>query len=292
MLQTNSLQDAYKLCLQKARKHYENFPVASWFLPKRLRLPIAVIYAFARSADDLADEGNLSEAQRLCLLDDYGDRLNNLGAQDEDPIFLALHDVVTKHDLPVQLLHDLLNAFRMDVTKKRFKDFAELQSYCQHSANPIGRLLMHLNNAVSDEIMFYSDQTCTALQLINFYQDLAQDYAENHRIYIPQDEMRQYGVTEEHFRLQRSDKAMQAAMAFQIRRAHEMLLSGAELGRILPGRLGLEIRMVTQGGQLICQKLMQHNNDLFARPRLNKVDWLRLSLYALFMPARQLKTLP
>ena len=291
MLTTTQIQDAYDFCLQKVRSHYENFPVASWFLPRRLRLPIAVIYAFARSADDFADEGDLSEQQRLGLLNEYGNKLNNMTGQNDDPIFIALRDVINKHDLPLQLLHDLLTAFRMDVTKKQFKDFSELQYYCQHSANPIGRLLMHLNNTVTDEIMAYSDQTCTALQLINFYQDLAQDYAENNRIYIPQDEMQQYGVTEAHFRLQNSDTAMQTLMEFQIQRAQAMLLSGAELGRILSGRIGYEIRMVTEGGLYICQKLMQHNNNLFARPRLNTADWMRIALHAAFMPRRHMNKL-
>ena len=289
MSQPHSLHEAYRFCLHKARSHYENFPVASWFLPRRLRLPIAVIYAFARSADDLADEGDLDQAQRLHRLDDYRDRLNHPNTQQSDPIFLALNDVVKKHDLPIQLLYDLLTAFRMDVTKKRYKDFTELQDYCRHSANPIGRLLLHLNQTSSDEALYYSDRICTALQLINFCQDLAQDYTEHQRIYIPQDEMQHYGVTEQHFRTQRADSAMQQLMAFQVQRAGEMLLSGSELGKMLPGRLGLEIRMVTAGGRLVCQKLMQHDNNPFARPRLNKTDWLRLTLHALLLPSRQLK---
>jgi len=272
-LQDANIEKAYRYCEQLVRSHYENFPVASWFLPKAMRRPIAVIYAFARTADDIADEGDATPEQRLQQLQAYGQQLNSI-ATSQDPVFIALGHVMQVHQLPVQLLHDLLTAFEMDVSKKRYANFSELLLYCQHSANPIGRLLVHLNQRVSDEAMQYADAICTALQLINFYQDLAQDYKENDRIYIPLDEMQRYAVTEEHFKAQTSDKAMQALMSFQIQRARDMLLSGRQLGTILPGRMGFELRMVISGGLRICEKLINNNGNVFARPRLNKRDGL------------------
>jgi len=278
-LQDNKQENAIQYCEHMVRSHYENFPVASWFLPAHLRRPIAVIYAFARTADDIADEGNAPAEQRLAELDAYGQQLENM-QKSEDPVFIALQAISQQHDLPVQLFHDLLTAFKMDVTKKRYTHFDELLFYCQHSANPIGRLLVHLNRKVSAESLKYSDNICTALQLINFYQDLEQDYHENDRIYIPQDEMLSYGISEQHFKKLESDNAMQNLMQFQITRAREMLLSGKRLGTILPGRMGFELRMVVAGGLTVCKKLLNSKSNVFARPRLNKLDWLNMLFQA------------
>ncbi len=279
-MQDPELEKAYRHCEHLTRNHYENFPVASWFLPKALRRPITVIYAFARHADDLADEGDAPAAQRLQQLQEYGQQLDNITAS-KDPVFIALHDVIRQHQLPLQLFRDLLTAFKMDVSKKRYADFEDLLFYCRHSANPIGRLLVHLNRRVTDQTLHDADQICTALQLINFYQDLAQDYRENGRIYLPLDEMQQFGVSEDHIQSQRSDSAMQGLMAFQIQRARDMLLSGRQLGTMLPGRMGFELRMVIAGGLRIAHKLINNNGNVFARPRLNRLDWLSMVWHAL-----------
>ena len=278
-MQGTELEKAYRYCERRVRQHYENFPVASWFLPRQIRRPIAVIYAFARTADDLADEGEASPAQRIQQLEDYAQQLATR-ANSNDPVFIALTDVMQQAQLPEQLFFDLLTAFKMDISKKRYASFDELQFYCQHSANPIGRLLVHLNQCVSDQALYCADQICTALQLINFYQDLAQDYHENDRIYIPQDEMQDFGVGEQHFKAQISDKAMQDLMAYQIQRARDRLLSGVQLGTILPGRMGFELRMVIAGGLQICNKLINNNGNVFSRPRLNKLDWLIIAWQA------------
>ncbi len=278
-MQDTRLEKAYQHCEQIVRDHYENFPVASWFLPKHLRRPIAVIYAFARTADDLADEGEIPAEQRIQQLKQYGQQLDSI-TDHQAPIFIALAHVIQQHQLPVQLFHDLLTAFKMDISKKRYADFSELQFYCQLSANPIGRLLVHLNQHVSDEAIQHADAICTALQLINFYQDLLQDYSENERIYIPLEEMQQYAVTENHFKMQISDSAMQNLMTFQIQRAQDMLVSGKQLGTILTGRMGFELRMIIAGGLLICKKLTNNNGNVFARPRLNKRDGLSMLWHA------------
>lgn len=271
-MQETELENAYRHCERFARRHYENFPVASRFLPGALRRPIAVIYAFARRADDLADEGDAPAAQRMQRLESFGRQLDSITTS-RDPVFVALAHVIQTHQLPVQLFHDLLTAFRMDIHKTRYADFSELLDYCRYSANPIGRLLVHLNRKASEESLLYADHICTALQLINFYQDLAQDYRENARIYIPLDEMQHYGVSEGHFKAQISDKAMHDLMIFQIGRARDMLLSGRQLGTMLAGRMGFELRMVIAGGVRICEKLINNNGNVFARPRLKPGDW-------------------
>lgn len=281
---TDTLRDAYAHCLRMARSHYENFPVASRFLPERLREPIAVIYAFARTADDFADEGDLDPATRIAKLTAYDAQLDAIAAGDkvDDPVFVALADVIRRHDLPMSLFHDLLTAFRMDVTQKRYANYEEVLYYCRHSANPVGRLLLHLYHLATPVNLAHSDAICSALQLINFWQDLGQDYRENNRIYLPQDEMAKYGVSEDHLRHGRTDAAMRALMDFQIERTRRLLLSGAPLGKILPGRMGFELRLTLHGGLRVLNALEARRGDAFARPRLGAADWLAMLRDALF----------
>ncbi|MFA7632097.1 MAG: squalene synthase HpnC [Thiohalomonadaceae bacterium] len=284
MTKADRLAAAYAHCEQKARSHYENFPVASHLLPKHLRQPIAVIYTFARTADDLADEGETNPAQRLQLLTEMANALDDItrGIAGKQPVFIALADVIEQHNLPVQLFHDLLSAFRQDVAQKHYADFAAVLDYCRRSANPVGRLLLHLQNEDSEQNIVLSDRVCTALQLINFYQDLAQDYAENQRIYIPQDEMQQYGITAEHYAEQRNDLALQQLMQLQYQRARRLMLDGAVLGQRLQGRFGLEIRLIIAGGLRILDKMTKlTSTDPFARPRLRRIEWPVLLWHAL-----------
>lgn len=269
-----TLHNAYADCLELARSHYENFPVASRLLPKHLRQPIAVIYAFARRADDFADEGNLSDDQRISALTDFGNKLDQIeqGQVVDDPTFLALADVIKQHQLPISLFHDLLTAFKMDVTKARYANFGEVMQYCRYSANPVGRLLLHLNKATSPENLGASDAICSALQLTNFLQDISQDLVESDRIYIPQDEMQQFGVTEDDIRNKITNPASRKLIEFQIRRTVKLMQAGAPLGKVLKGRMGLELRMTIMGGSRILYKLNQQVDDVFSRPRLNKWD--------------------
>lgn len=272
------LAQAYAHSLQLAARHYENFPVASRLLPQRLRRPIAVIYAFARQADDFADEGDAPAGERLAKLADYGAKLHALerGENIDDLLFVALSDIIRRHGLPYGLLHDLLSAFAQDVTKKRYANFAEVLDYCRRSADPIGRLLLHLYGAAAPLNLQRSDMVCSALQLINFWQDLAQDYDENDRIYLPQDDMARFQVGEDHLRERRSDGAMRALMDFEIHRARAMLLQGAPLADDLGGRLGMELRLTVGGGLAIADALLRNREDCFARPRLRRRDWMLL----------------
>lgn len=238
--------------------HYENFPVASLLLPARLRTPIEAIYRFARSADDFADEGDDLPAARLAKLEAHRGEIER---------------IVREHGLPRGPFADLLDAFSQDVVKTRYADYAELLDYCRRSANPVGRLLLHLFKRTSETELRQSDAICTSLQLINFWQDVAIDYAKG-RVYLPQDEMARHGVSERHLAEQRCDDAWHALMGFQVRRTRELMLSGAPLGRSLPGRLGLEIRATVQGGMRILEKIEKGRFDVFRqRPVLRAFDW-------------------
>lgn len=274
--------DAIAHCQRMAREHYENFPVASRLLPRRLRQPIAVIYAFARTADDFADEGELTADQRIAALDNM--RLRTLaiehGQVSDDPIFQALAWVIQEHQLPLDLFLDLLSAFTQDVTKTRYANFGEVIDYCRRSANPVGRLLLHLHKQDAPKNLAYSDGICSALQLINFLQDLNQDIVENDRVYIPQDELQKFHVTEDHLRNQISDGPMRHLLHFQIERTEKMLRAGAPLGKALTGRFGFEIRMTILGGSRILSGLKQQQ-DCFSRPRLKPQDWLWMFWHAL-----------
>ncbi len=283
-MSASSLNDAYDYCLQLARNHYENFPVASTLLPARLRRPVAVIYAFARTADDLADEGEATTEERLAALDRYAQQLKQLekGATPDDPIFIALADMIATHHLPLSLFHDLLSAFRQDVTTKRYADFPMVLDYCRRSANPVGRLLLHLNGDATEENLLASDKICSALQLINFLQDLQQDYQENARIYLPQDEMQRFGVDETWLADRRNDEAMHHLIALQRERIRAMMEEGAILGTRLTGRFGFEIRLIIAAGIRVLDKLAHHGGDVFARPRLGKGDYLLIAWQALF----------
>ncbi len=280
---SQQITDAYAYCRQMVRSHYENFPVASFILPKRLRQPISVIYAFARTADDFADEGDWDAGTRLTKLrqyDNYLDAITN-GEIIDNPIFIALADVIRKHHLPLPLFHDLITAFRCDVNKTRFTNIDDVWDYCRYSANPVGRLLLHLMDAATAENLERSDAVCSALQLINFLQDIEQDFVENNRIYLPQADLQRFGVSEEHFRTQRSDDAFAQLLQQQITYAREKMLFGKPLGRAVTGRFGFQLRLMINGGLRVLELLERQQGNLFSRPRLNKRDWLWMFLRSL-----------
>jgi phytoene synthase len=255
--------------------HYENFPVASVLLPARMRHPVSVIYRFARSADDFADEGDAPDALRLAQLDNYRRELVRLesGARSDTPLFAELGQVANQYRLPLRLFHDLLDAFAQDVVKHRYADFAELMAYCQRSANPVGRLLLHLFGAATERNLVLSDAICTSLQLINFWQDVEIDWRKN-RVYLPQDEMQRYGVSESQIAAGDVSGQWKALMRFQVERARALIKSGAPLGRALPGRIGLEIRSIVEGGLRILEKIDKVEGDVYhRRPVLNTFDW-------------------
>lgn len=255
--------------------HYENFPVASIMLPARLRPAVRAIYAFARSADDLADEGDASPEQRLAALSAYEAELDLADASQTsaNPMFQTLQTVIRQYQLPLQPFRDLLSAFKQDVVTTRYPDFPTLLDYCRRSANPVGTLMLHLYQAPSAENLRDSDAICSALQLINFWQDVAIDW-EKSRIYVPQEDMQRFGVNEQDIAGASDDKNWRALMQFEIGRARALMLSGAPLALRLPGRLGWELRLVIQGGLRILERLEQVDGDVFRqRPQLGPRDW-------------------
>jgi phytoene synthase len=256
--------------------HYENFPVASILMPRRLRKPVAAIYHFARAADDIADEGDLSDAERLRQLDDFRDELNHIvnGEMPLHPLFQHLASEIDTHDLPLQPLHDLLDAFAQDVVKKRYDDYEQLLDYCRRSANPVGNLLLHLYQDATPVNIAYSDAICSALQLINFWQDIAKDWQIG-RVYLPQEDLVRFGVSEVQIATGCCDDNWRALMKFEVDRARALMLSGKPLGSILSGRIGLEMRMIIQGGLRILDKIEAAGYNIFdRRPVLKPHDWI------------------
>ncbi|MDB5801468.1 MAG: hpnC [Rhodocyclales bacterium] len=259
-------------------EHYENFPVASLLLPRHLREPIESIYAFARSADDLADEGDAEPLIRLAQLNDYRRELNVIdsGGTPAAPMFARLAENVRAFNLPTVLLRDLLDAFAQDVVKKRYADFAELRDYSRRSADPVGRLLLHLYKRATPENLSRSDDICSALQYINFWQDVAIDWKKD-RVYLPQEDLQRFAINEVQIAEGRVDAAWRALLGFEVARARGMLLRGAPLAMALPGRMGWELRLVVQGGLRTLEQIEAVDYDVFRRrPTLGKTDWLRM----------------
>ncbi|MGH8765815.1 MAG: squalene synthase HpnC [Burkholderiales bacterium] len=264
--------------------HYENFPVASLLLPRQLREPVAVLYRFARTADDFADEGNAPPERRLAQLQEYRDELEKIHAHAPPrlPLFAEVARVVRDHALPLQPFRDLLDAFSQDVVKNRYADFAEVLDYCRRSANPVGRLLLHLFGKDGAENCALSDRICSALQLINFWQDVDVDFSTKNRIYLPQDDMRRFSVTEDHLRQRRCDAPFRELLRFQVERARSMMIEGRPLVDQLEGRFRLEISVTVEGGLRILDKLERAQYDMFRhRPTHKWFDWPVLFLRAL-----------
>lgn len=270
-----------------AEPHYENFPVASWLCPPRLRPAVAAIYGFARTADDIADEGSAPAAERLADLARYRKALlaAAAGHATESPkspgarwpqVFGPLADAIRAFNLPVRLLADLLDAFEQDVVKTRdgagYATQAELLDYCGRSANPVGRLLLHLYGIADRAALTQSDGICTALQLINFWQDLGQDIARG-RYYLPRADCDAHGVTQADLQARRQTPGVTKLIAAQCALARRAMESGAALVHRVPGRAGWELRLVVQGGLRILDKIAAADYaTLQTRPRLSAAD--------------------
>jgi squalene synthase HpnC len=278
--------------LELANSHYENFPVASAFLPNYLREPISLIYSFARQADDFADEGNLTIEQRLNLLNGFRNELDLLQAyiKPQSTFFTNLGAMIKVKKLPYEPFYDLLEAFSQDVTKTRYCNYDEVLDYCSRSANPIGRILLLLYGQSNTANIQLSDNICTALQIINFIQDVAIDFKKNdgkQRIYLCQDELQAFNISESQIQNfvdeETIDENWQQFILFNLHRVNALLYAGKPLGRILKGRIGFEMRMIIAGGERIISKISHVNGDVFKlRPTLNKWDWLIIFSKALF----------
>ena len=278
--------------------HYENFPVASLLCPAALRAPIAAIYHLARCADDIADEGTASAAERLATLQAYRAQLQQVYATPATAapdgldarwggIFHELHWAVHRHTLPAALLHDLLDAFAQDIEKTRdrsgYRDAAELQDYCRRSANPVGRLLLHLYGVHDAMALQRSDAICTALQLINFWQDPSVDIPRG-RYYFSDAAQQQHGVVAADLLALRQTPAITAMLAACVADARRTMAAGAPLVHQVPGRAGWELRLVVQGGLRILDRIEQlHYRSLQTRPTLRPWDYALMLWRALWM---------
>jgi squalene synthase HpnC len=255
-------------------EHYENFPVASLVLPARLRAPVTMIYRFAREADDIADEGDAAPEARIAALDERLAELRRIesGQSPRSALYVALAQTIRTHQLPLTPFRELLDAFRQDVTKTRYADFGEVMHYCRRSANPVGRLLLHLFGRTDTRSLALSDGICSALQLVNFLQDVAGDHARG-RIYLPLEDLARFRVDEAMIARGEPGPRWQALMRFQIERARRILQAGAPLGRLLEGRVGLELRLIVMGGARILEKIEAVDGDVFhRRPVLRPLD--------------------
>jgi squalene synthase HpnC len=268
--------------------HYENFPVASILVPARLRPAVVAIYRFARAADDLADEGDAPAPERVAALDAFDRELDRIerGETPSDPPFQALASAIREHGLPLPPFHDLVSAFRQDVSVTRYANFGEILDYCRRSANPVGRLLLALYRAQTPANLEASDAICTGLQLTNFWQDIAIDWQKN-RVYLPQDDLRRFGVSETEIAEARVDAAWRALLVFEVARARALLDSGRPLTRALPWRVGLELSAIISGGLRILDRIDAVGGDVFARrPVLTTADWFAVAWRAV-VPARR-----
>lgn len=270
--------------------HYENFPVASLLLPASLREPIGAIYEFARSADDIADEGDASPEERLEQLGAYRNALDAIksaglaGTCGLPPLFPRLARTILSSHLPLKPFYDLLDAFQQDIGKKRYEDFNDLADYCRRSANPIGRLLLVVYNADLVENYPLSDCVCTGLQLVNFWQDVAKDLKKG-RIYLPTQDLAHFKVTEEDVAASRCDERWQALLAFEVARARSILNTGAPLAYRLRGRIGWELRLIVSGGLHILDRIEAVGYDVFAqRPQIGAIGKLSVAWRALNYP--------
>lgn len=255
--------------------HYENFPVASPLLPRSLRTPVRVIYAFARSADDIADEGNATPEERIAALRAYEAELDRIDQDDmpETALFRDLQSTLREQSLSTRPLRDLLSAFRQDVVQTRYQTWDELLDYCARSANPVGRIMLALFGESRSSAFAHSDAICTALQVINFLQDVAIDWQKN-RVYLPQEDLHRFDVKEKQIAEGAADLRWRELMQFQVERARELMLSGAPLARELPGRLGWELRLIILGGLRVLEKIEAVHGDIFRhRPTLGIGDW-------------------
>lgn len=265
--------------------HYENFPVASVLLPARLRPPVEAIYAFARSADDIADEGDAGADQRLASLQAYEAQLDRIdaGQSVESALFVRLAQMVAAHALPLQPMRDLLSAFRQDVVTVRYASYADLLDYCRRSANPVGALMLHLYGVSDASSLRQSDAVCSALQLINFWQDLSVDIPRG-RHYLPRADCAVHGACQAELLALRSTPENVRLISDCARWARASMKIGAPLVHRLPGRAGWELRLVVQGGLRILDKVdALKGGSLHTRPRLHAWDWCVMLGRALVM---------
>lgn len=275
-----SLDEAYAYCRRLARSHYENFSVASWFLPQRLRQHFFNIYAYCRISDDLGDEVGDPSAS-LALLDEWEAELDACyNGNPRHPVFIALRETVRKFDIPRHEFSDLLRAFRQDQSVTRFETFTDVLNYCRYSANPVGHLVLYLCGYRDPERQHLSDFTCTALQLANFWQDVSVDYAKG-RIYIPLEDLRRFGVSEEDIAGQRNTPAFCSMMRFEVERARDWFKQGLPLVGKVDRELAIDLELFSRGGEEILNAIERQGFAVLGRrPSISRARKLALVVRA------------
>ncbi len=262
---TTEIAGAFDWCERLTRSHYENFPVASLFVPREKRPYVCAVYAFARTADDFADEGDDAPAVRLGKLDDWQERLDSAYEGKADhPVFIALAETASRTGIPKSLLTDLLTAYRMDVDKKRYGTQGELLQYCSFSANPVGRIVLHIFDGVNPRSCALSDSICTGLQLANFWQDVFVDWQKG-RLYIPLDDLGRFGYTEADIERGTVDRRFRELMKCQVDRARGLLLEGSPLLREAPRAIRFELSLTVRGGLAILKRVERSGFDVLRR---------------------------
>lgn len=269
------INSAYKNSLSFAKAHYENFPVILFTVPKKIRKHIAIVYQFARQADDLADEDSISQNERLNLLNEYeNDFIETLNGKFKNDFWLALKNTIDLFRIDKQLFLDLISAFKQDVVKNRYESDNEILDYCKRSANPIGRILLKIFNIENKDAIIASDKICTALQLTNFYQDVSIDIKKN-RIYVSNEMLKKYLINEKDFyELIYSEKIK---LLFQelTEKTLKMFEEGKVIQKYVPKSFLIQMRMTILGGEKILYKIIENDYDVFnKRPKLNKKDFL------------------
>jgi squalene synthase HpnC len=275
-----SLEEARAYCERLAKSHYENFSVATWFLPRRLRQHFYNVYAYCRISDDLGDEvGN--PQQSLELLDQWEGQLNSCYAgSPRHPVFVALKETVEQCGIPKYEFSDLLIAFRQDQTVSRFETFDDVLGYCRYSANPVGHLVLYLCGYDDPGCRHFSDYTCTALQLANFWQDVFVDYGKG-RIYLPLEDLRRFGVTGDDIAQRRATPQFVAMMKFEVERAREWFERGLPLVKMVNRELAVDLELFSRGGQEILNAIERQGFDVLrSRPVISKPRKLMLVLRA------------
>lgn len=297
-----SLEDAYRSCLRLARSHYENFPVASMLMPRRLRPHIAAVYAFARLADDIADEGTASPEERRRGLEAWRSQLRRVekagvatdpafGGGEASvaaghareatqevlhPLFIALGDTIRRFDIPPQLFHDLLDAFVQDTEQQQYETFDELRGYCRRSADPVGRIILSLFGCLNEETGPPSDALCTGLQLVNFWQDVSVD-RQKPRLYVPLEDLARFGLSAADILDGSDTHATRTVIAFEVDRTRAYFRDALPLFPLVPRRLRLELNAIWRGGMRVLEKIEnQRYTVIQSRPALSAADTLSM----------------
>lgn len=278
------INSSFKYCEEIAKKHYENFPVASMLLPKDKRKYVYAIYAFARAADDFADEPGIEggQAKRLSLLDEWNQKLADCyNGKAYDPIFIALAKTVSDCKIPIEPLENLLKAFKQDVVKNRYENFDEVLSYCKNSANPVGRLVLMIFGSHDEKLFNLSDKICTALQLTNFWQDVAVDLKIN-RVYLPAEDMREFDYSFEELFENKTNEKFKKLLKFECDRTDQLFKEGKELVELTSKdkdlkKLSKELRLTWLGGTSILNKIREIDYDVFnKRPKISMFDKIKI----------------